>query len=234
MRLTQKKIEEITLSIIGQEGRPLIEKLYGQENISEFVLADKTKMDIKLVRKLLYLLYNHNLVGFNRKKDKEKGWYVYYWTLLPESIRFVYFKKKQESLTKLKNRLEEEEKELFFVCPSNCVRLNFDQAMDFEFHCPECGELFSQDTSEDKIAKIKNKIKEIETEITHLTEVKKNRATKKKVVKNVEKKPKKKIVKKKTTKKKKLKNKIVEKKVVKKTVTKKKATKKKKIMKKKK
>jgi transcription initiation factor TFIIE subunit alpha len=229
MRLTQKKIEEITLSIIGQEGKPLIEKLYGQENISEFILADKTKMDIKLVRKLLYLLYNHNLVGFNRKKDKEKGWYVYYWTLLPESIRFIYFKKKKESLIKLKSRLEEEEKELFFVCPNDCVRLNFDQAMDFEFHCPECGELFSQDTSEDKIAKIKNKIKEIETEVAHLTEINKVRAAKQRVTPQVEKKsPKKKVVKKKVVKKTTVKKKNSKKKVVKKKIVKKKVIKKKK------
>jgi len=136
--------------------------------------------------------------------------------------------------------LEEEEKELFFVCPSNCVRLNFDQAMDFEFHCPECGELFSQDTSEDKIVKIKNKIKEIETELAHLTEVNKVRAAKRKIAPKVEKKSpkkkvvKKKVVKKKPTKKKNSKRKIVKKKVVKKTVTKKKVIKKKKIIKKKK
>ena len=34
-------------------------------------------------------------------------------------------------------KLLEEQKELFYVCPKRCVRLNFDQGMDYEFHCPE-------------------------------------------------------------------------------------------------
>ena len=61
MRLTQKKIEEILLEIIGPEGAPLIQQLYGKENISEFDLATKTKKDIKLIRRMLYTLYNHNI-----------------------------------------------------------------------------------------------------------------------------------------------------------------------------
>jgi transcription initiation factor TFIIE subunit alpha len=113
---------------------------------------------------MLYLLHNHNLVGFTRKKDKQKGWYIYYWTLLPESITFLYLKKKKEMVEQLKQKLDEEGKELFFVCPNNCARLNFDQAMDFEFHCPECGELLSQDASQ-KTEEIKKKIDQIEGEL---------------------------------------------------------------------
>ena len=88
MRLTPKKIEEIMLSVLGEAGLPLIKELTGRENVSEFELATKTKKDIKIVRKMLYLLYNQNLISFTRKKDKQKGWYIYYWTLLPESIKF--------------------------------------------------------------------------------------------------------------------------------------------------
>jgi len=165
MRLTLNKIEEIIVGILGEEGLPLIRNLYGKENISEFDLAKKTKNDIKVVRKQLYLLYNNNLIGFNRKKDKEKGWYIYYWTILPDSIKFLYYKKKREQLAKLNARLEEEEKELFFECPNHCVRLNFDQGMDFEFHCPECGELILQDNSKDKVELIKKEIKELTDEL---------------------------------------------------------------------
>ena len=145
MRLTQKKIEEIVLPILGEDGLILIKYLYGKENVSEFDLSKRSKKDIKIIRKLLYLLYNHNLVGFNRKKDKEKGWYIYYWTLIPENVKFSYYKRRRELLVTLQYRLEQEHKELFFACPKNCVRLNFDDAMEFEFHCSECGDLLNQD-----------------------------------------------------------------------------------------
>ena len=175
MRLTPKKIEQILTGMLGEEGLPLIRELLNRSNISEFDLAHRTKKDIKVIRKMLYILYNHNLVEFNRKKDKIKGWYIYYWTLLPESIRFGYFKTKRDLLERLKEQLEREKKELFFVCPTKCVRLNFDQAMDFEYHCPECGELISQDNAEEKIAFLTQKMQETEKELAGLKEQRKVR-----------------------------------------------------------
>lgn len=175
MRLTQKKIEEIMRSVIGEEGLPLIEELSGRENVSEFELGDKLKKDIKIVRKMLYLLYNYNLVRFIRKKDKVKGWYIYYWTLLPESIKFNYVKRKKELLVKLQQRLDEESKESFFMCPNKCIRLNFDQSIDFEFHCSECGELTSPEDNAERLKTLQKKISGLETELEELSEKRKAR-----------------------------------------------------------
>ncbi len=169
MRLTTKKIEEILLSLLGEDGAPLIRELLKQDNTSEFQLATKTKKDIKVIRKMLYILYNNNLVSFTRKKDKEKGWYIYSWTLVPESVKYSYYKKKKDRLELLQKILGEEQKELFFSCPNQCVRLNFDQATDFEFHCPECGKLLSQDTNEEKIATLKKELEVLQKEIFELS-----------------------------------------------------------------
>jgi transcription initiation factor TFIIE subunit alpha len=233
MRLTQKKIEEIVVAILGEDGLPLLKELTGKENVSEFDLATRTKKDIKVIRKQLYLLYNDNLVGFTRKKDKQKGWYVYYWTILQESLKFSYVKRRKVLLAILQERLEEETKEMFFVCPDNCVRLTFDQSMDFEFHCPECGQLISQDNTEKKIEQIKKRISGIEEELTKLQEQKKiakaKATARKKVVMEKEAKKsaadekKKKEAKKKVVKKKPAKKKVAKKKPVKKKVAKKKS-----------
>ncbi len=168
MRLTQKKIEEIMRSVIGEDGLPLINELSGRENVSEFELGDILKKDIKIVRKMLYLLYNHNLVRFIRKKDKIKGWYIYYWTLIPESIKFSYIKRKKEFLARLQQRLEEDSRELFFICPNKCVRLDFDQSMDFEFRCSECGELTSQEDNAERLKTLQKKISDLKTELEEL------------------------------------------------------------------
>ena len=233
MRLTQNKIEEIILPILNEEGLPLVTQLYGKENVSEFDLAKDTKLDIKVVRKMLYLLYNNNLVSFNRKKDKEKGWYIYYWTIIPDNIRFIYFKRKREQLVRLNERLLAEEKELFFICPKECVRLTFDQGMDFEFHCPECGELLNQDESNVKnISVIKNRMKLLEGEldqekrVVRRAIVKEKKRIIKEQVKAKRKEDKKKVVKKP------VKKKAVKKTVKKKTSSKKKVVKKKTIIKK--
>ena len=165
MRLTKFKIEEVITGILGEEGLILTDELANKDNISEFDLAKKTKKDIKIVRRMLYMLYNYNLVGFHRKKDKIKGWYIYYWTILPESIKYIYFKKRKERLERLKEKLKEEEKELFFVCPQGCSRLNFDQAIGYDFHCPECGKLLDQDESRDRILNLRKEISKVEEEL---------------------------------------------------------------------
>ena len=232
MRLTKKKIEEILLVVLGEEGLPVLQQLYGKENVSEFELAKKADLDIKVVRKMLYLLYNHNVVGFIRKKDKEKGWYIYYWTILPESVKFIYYKRKKNLLAKLTLKLEEENKELFFVCPKNCVRLNFDDSTDLEFHCPECGDLLDQDDNTPRIEFLTKKIALITKELDKLKEKKKTHRIKSKARKKV---VKAKVIKKKAVKKKaKSKKKVVKKKIVQKKVVKKKVNSKKKVIKKKK
>jgi transcription initiation factor TFIIE subunit alpha len=224
MRLTQKRIEEIVLPILGEEGLILIKYLYSKENVSEFDLSKRTKLDIKIVRKMLYLLYNHNLVGFNRKKDKEKGWYIYYWTLIPDNVRFAYYKRRKENLATLQYRLEQEHKELFFACPRSCVRINFDDAMAFEFHCSECGDLLNQDDNRESIAKIEAEIAEIKEELKEYVVKKK--------VKKVESLERKKVVKKKVKAKKAVKKKtITKKKTVLKKTTKTKSSVKKKVTK---
>ncbi|MEK6950524.1 MAG: hypothetical protein AABX13_02265 [Nanoarchaeota archaeon] len=179
MRLTRKKVEEIIKNLLSEEGLPLVKELYDRQNISEFELASKTKKDIKVIRRLLYMLYNHNLVYFSRKKDKEKGWYIYYWTLSPENIRFLYYKKKREELAQGQEQLARERKELFFTCPKRCVRLTFDHAMDFEFHCPECGELTQQDSTLDKISQLKQQIADLQEELREEERESKSRARRK-------------------------------------------------------
>ncbi|MBS3123927.1 hypothetical protein J4437_04820 [Candidatus Woesearchaeota archaeon] len=183
MRLTRQKIEEILQVILGQESVSFIRMLADKDNISEFELATKTKKDIKVIRRMLYFLYNHNLVSFNRKKDKIKGWYIYYWTLLPESIKYYYIKTKKEKLINLKKQLDTEKKELFYTCPSKCTRLDFDKAIHFEFHCPECGELVMQDSSEKKVQVIIKEITDSEKELESL-----EKETTKKIAHSIEKK----------------------------------------------
>jgi transcription initiation factor TFIIE subunit alpha len=165
IRFTSKKIEEVISRILHDDGLDLLKVLKGKENVSEFDIAKKMKRDIKVVRRMLYLLYNNNLVTFTRKKDKQKGWYIYYWTIDVSRVKFNYIKEKKELLLRLKETLEREQKELFFVSPDGGVRLNFDDAMEFDFHCPETGELMQQDDNSQRIIELQKKIKDATLEI---------------------------------------------------------------------
>lgn len=145
--------------IAGREVIPLVNCLKSKENISEFKLAEDLKNEVNYVRNLLYRLYDYNLVSFTRKKDKLKGWYIYYWTFNHDKILDVLIKIEKERLERLKSRHDSENGGLFFCCKGKCVRLDFEHATDFEFHCPECGEIVYQDDNSGHITKISEQIK---------------------------------------------------------------------------
>ena len=145
--------------IAGREVIPLVNLLKTKENISEFKLAEDLKCEVNYVRNLLYRLYDYNLVFFTRKKDKLKGWYIYYWTFNHDKILDVLIKIEKERLERLKSRHDSESGGLFFCCQGKCVRLDFEHATDFEFHCPECGEIVHQDDNTGHISKISEQIK---------------------------------------------------------------------------
>ena len=165
MRLTSKLIEEAIAEVAGEDVVPLVKRLKNRKNVSEFKLADSVHQEINVVRNMLYRLYNVNLVSFIRKKDKKKGWYIYYWTFEPKKVKYLLQKIKKKRLQNLKKRLEREKQGNFYVCPNQCVRLDFDQATNFEFKCPECGEIIQQEDNIKKIKRIEQEVKELEKEL---------------------------------------------------------------------
>jgi transcription initiation factor TFIIE subunit alpha len=164
-RLTTKLIEDVVAEVAGEDVVPLVKLLKNKKNISEFKLADSAKQEINSVRNMLYRLYNVNLVSFIRKKDKKKGWYIYYWTFESKKVKYLLRKLKERQLQKLKTRLEREKQSQFYICPNKCARLDFDQSMNFEFKCPECGEIIQQEDNTQKIKKIEEDIKALEKEL---------------------------------------------------------------------
>ena len=165
MRLSNKIVEEVIVEIAGPDVVPLIKLLRNKRNVSEFKLADSMKQEVNIVRNMLYRLYDANLVSFIRKKDKKKGWYIYYWTFDMKRVKYLMSEIKKKRLKRLKERLEREREGQFFICQNKCIRLDFDQAMNFEFKCPECGSIIQQDDNSELIEKIKKEIAELENEL---------------------------------------------------------------------
>ena len=183
MRLTPKAIENIVSEVAGEDVIPLVKLLKNKKNISEFKLAEDLKIGVNIVRNMLYRLHDANLVYFIRKKDKIKGWYIYYWTFNLLRAKFLLVSLKKQRIERLKERLNREKETQFYVCPNECMRLDFDQAMNFEFKCPECGQLINMEDSTEKIKSIESEIKDIESEMKEDLIVKKLKKPKKKAIK---------------------------------------------------
>jgi len=191
MKLILESIEDLVNTIIGEDVVPLIKILHNKDNISEFKLAEMLNVTVNQIRNMLYRLYEQNLVVYIRKKDKKKGWYIYYWSLNQKGIGNSILKTKLKQLDDFKVRIGREQDSQFFVCPNTCMRFPIETAMEYEFRCQECGSLMKELDNKKTIENIKNMITTLENEIVVLrtipVKVKKERIPKEKTKKVVKK-----------------------------------------------
>ena len=161
MRVSNKTIDEVIKEIAGEDVIPLVNLIKKKKNISEFKIAEMMNVNVNVVRNMLYRLYHNNLVSFVRKKDKKKGWYIYYWTFNMKRIGGLLEDIKRKKIDKLQERLEREKNNFFFSCQNGCIRLDFEKAMDYGFKCPECGSLMQQEDNTKRIKEIEEDIKKL-------------------------------------------------------------------------
>lgn len=162
--ITNKVIDEIVGQVIGEDSLAVVDFLKDKKNISEFIIAEKVKLDMQTTRNVLYRLHTHNIATYIRRKDRKKGWYISYWTFNRKRIKELIVELKKKRLDKLRDQLKKEEgnQNSFFICSKACARLDFDQATEFDFKCPECGSIMNMQENMRTIEHIKEKIKEIE------------------------------------------------------------------------
>ncbi|OIO62385.1 hypothetical protein COT48_00200 [Candidatus Woesearchaeota archaeon CG08_land_8_20_14_0_20_47_9] len=164
-RLSAKQVEEVIAQTAGDDVIPLVKTLRARRNVSEFKLADSMHCEVNRVRNMLYRLYRSDLVSCIRKKSKSKGWYVYYWTFKNDRLRHLFKEVKQRRLDSLREMVKREKDTNFFICPNKCMRIDFEQAVNFEFKCPECGELMTQLDNSECVRKLENEIKYLESPV---------------------------------------------------------------------
>lgn len=165
MRITKKLIEDVVKELVNEESLQIVFYLRGKTKISEFIIAEELDIEIHQTRNLLYRLLEHNIVSFIRKKDKIKGWYICYWDFNEQVIPYLSEKIRREKVVKLEERLDREQSGgQFFMCRNACARMDFEKAIEFNFKCPECGEIMNQQDNTRTIEFLKQRIKELKEE----------------------------------------------------------------------
>ena len=155
-------LKEVVTELVGSEAVDVAMYLRGKTKISEFIIAEELELEIHRTRFLLYKLLEHNVVTFVRKKDKIKGWYICYWDLKSNMLNQLKEKIDKEKIDKLLERLKREQENQFYLCKNACTRTDFDQAIQQNFKCPECGQLMALQDNQRTIEFLKQRIKELQ------------------------------------------------------------------------
>ncbi len=146
-------VKEVTIALLNAHGETTDEEIEAQLGVK-----------LNQVRKALYKLYDTQLVSVRREKDKETGYFIYYWKIHPDRIKRILRQKRELVLEKLESRLQYERENMFFHCGNEqCQRVTFNIAFENDFICEHCGgKLEHVDNSkiirvlETRIAEIKN------------------------------------------------------------------------------
>jgi transcription initiation factor TFIIE subunit alpha len=162
-KITEDLIKHVVTELVGEEAIPIIFYLRGKKQISEFIIAEELDLEIHFTRNLLYRLLEFNIVSFIRKKDRIKGWYICYWDFNEHMVPYLAEKIRLSKIAKLKDRLEKEQKFEFYMCRNACTRMPFEKSMEFNFKCPECGELMHEQDNARTKQFIEEQIKELES-----------------------------------------------------------------------
>ncbi len=173
MKLTPKEIDDLVANVVGKDALVILRSIWGKKNVSEFKIAEKLNQNINQIRNVLYRMSEHNLVSFTRKKDKTKGWYIYYWTFDERQAKNLHTFLKRKKLEDLKRVLEEQKAEdVIYLCKSDFIKFRLNEALENDFKCPECGKVLAEEKVVLDVEKVKKEIASLEQELSALAEKK--------------------------------------------------------------
>src|SRR3990170_203131 len=135
-------LKNIVSVIIGQQAHGIVDFLYDKKNVNEFLISKKLKLTINQTRNLLYKLTDEGIVSFVRKKDKKKGgWYIYFWTLNTGKGLLKLKEHILKNTGNLGSQLNLKRTERFYHCVNCTIESNEEDALLYQYTCPECGEV---------------------------------------------------------------------------------------------
>jgi transcription factor E len=158
-------LKTIVEDLINKQSATIIDLLSGNKNVNEFSIAKNLKLTINQTRNILYKLSDFGIVSFIRKKDKRKGWYIYFWTLNTHQALSLLKENLNKKLDNLKAQLKNRTEERHYICKTCSIEVNEETALLNNFICPECEEVYELTENSDIIKDTQNKIAKTEKEI---------------------------------------------------------------------
>jgi transcription initiation factor TFIIE subunit alpha len=167
-----KFLKTIVENLINKQASPIIDLLLDKKDVNEFLIAKKLNLTINQTRNILYKLSDNGLVSFIRKKDKKKGWYIYFWTLDNYQSLILLENNLKVDIEKLENELKSRMENRYFVCNICSIEVTEDVALNNNFVCTECEQVYTLSEGKDKVEKVKSEIERLKKDLELVSEEK--------------------------------------------------------------
>ncbi len=147
--------------LVGDEGIELLRRCPSEE-LSDEDIAAKTEINLNSVRHTLYNLYEHRLAEYRRIKNNETGWLTYLWIMRMDNLNTVLRGEMETAVGKLSARLRYDESNDFYQCKNCGIMTTFNNAVNTNFACPECGEMLVHFDDELLVVALRSRVEKMQ------------------------------------------------------------------------
>jgi len=145
----------------GGDGAVPVIKAIEKQGKTDEQISKKTKLGVNDIRAILNRLHNLGVIHYDKKKASDSNWYTYTWFLKKDRVHELMSDKLKQELTDLSKKLEFEQNYTYYKCYNGCDKLAFEIAFEYNFKCPECGNLMNQINNNTEKKQLSGRIGEI-------------------------------------------------------------------------
>ncbi|RLI84902.1 MAG: transcription factor E [Archaeoglobales archaeon] len=160
-------IRELIERVAGDVGL-IIYSLRPRREFTDEQMSEELGIEINDVRKALFALYELGLAEYRRKRDDETGWMEYYWKINYDKQNEVLRRELLKTKRKLEEKLEMEESSIYYICINGCVKISYEEAMEYNFMCPRCGSMLEYFDTSIIVEKVREEIEKIDEMLNSL------------------------------------------------------------------
>lgn len=161
---------EFLVGVAGKDA-PEVVRICLEKNgkcLDEDIEAKLKHLKITEIRSILNRLHYRGIACYNKAKNKNSGWYTYTWEIKQKRIVELIVEQQAEQLQKLEQKARFDNSHEFFLCKKSCEETPFEIAAQYEFRCPECGDMMNPIDGKKKSKEIHTQIAKLRGELTAL------------------------------------------------------------------
>lgn len=156
------EVREVVEQRIGDDELTILEHLADKGPTTDTTLAEALDTRTSTIRKALYKLYEERIADYEENRDPENGWLTFVWQFTPEQAMRSLEEARQAAAEEIEKEIEHTRENEIFTCPAGHGRVEFTEAMDMEFHCPQCGDSLEREDPQARIEALEEQLESLE------------------------------------------------------------------------